>query len=133
VCLASGRSAAWDGAASRWALNVRQSPESIVPSHSTASRAGVGALAAALGLGRAAVPVLLPGAARWWLPLVPALTPEDRQAIANVAVVRGLHPAMGVADALVSLSRSGRCSMRAHATARLGASQGVRGALVTVL
>ncbi len=92
----------------------------------------MGALAAALGLGRAAVPVLLPGAARWWLPLVPALTPEDRQAIANVAVVRGLRPAAGVAHVLASPTRSGRCSMRVRATARLAVSQGVWGALITV-
>ncbi|KAK9838371.1 hypothetical protein WJX81_007765 [Elliptochloris bilobata] len=51
------------------------------------SRAGGGALAGALGLGGAALPIPLPGAARWWLPLAPALTLEDRQAIANVTVV----------------------------------------------
>ena len=34
------------------------------------------------------MPLPLPGAARWWLPLAPELTPEDRQAIANVTVVR---------------------------------------------
>lgn len=50
--------------------------------------AGAGALAGSLGLGGASVPLPLPGAARWWLPLAPELTPEDRQAIANVTVVR---------------------------------------------
>ena len=89
-------------ASTREALRFVLSPEGaffrdfltneIVVSVDALSRAGAASLATSLGLGRAAVPVPLLGAARWWLPLAPALTAEDRQAIANVSVVRAHEP-----------------------------------------
>lgn len=93
-------------ASTREALRFVLSPEGaffrdfltneIVVSVDALSRAGAATLATSLGLGRAAVPVPLLGAARWWLPLAPALTAEDRQAIANVSVVRAHVPSLNL-------------------------------------